>query len=63
MPDYTKTSRSALERMLGEKDAEIADLTADRKMLLERLREQIRTQLNASDEPLGGLLDTKAKPR
>jgi hypothetical protein len=63
MPDYTKMSRRALERMLGEKDAEIADLTADRKMLLERLREQIRTQLNASDEPLGSLLDTKAESR
>ena len=52
MADFRSWNKENLAQLAEHLMAENNALHADRKMLLERIREQIRAQLPASDEAL-----------
>lgn len=56
MADFRNWSKENLVQLAEHLMAENNALHADRKMLLERIREQIRAQLPTSDEALRGPL-------
>ena len=57
MADFRNWSKENLVQLAEQLMAENTALHADRKMLLERVREQIRAQLPTSDEALRGTLN------
>ena len=57
MADFQTWSKENLVQLAEQLLAENTALHADRKMLLERIREQIRAQLPTSDEALRGTLN------
>ena len=56
MADFRSWSKENLAQLAEHLMAENTALHADRKMLLERVREQIRAQLPTGDEALRGPL-------
>lgn len=56
MADFQTWSKENLVQLAEQLLAENKVLHADRRMLLERIREQIRAQLPTSDEALRGPL-------
>lgn len=56
MADFRSWNKENLAQLAEQLMAENNALHADRKMLLERIREQIRAQLPTSDEALRGPL-------
>ena len=56
MADFQTWSKENLVQLAEQLLAENTALQADRKMLLERVREQIRAQLPTGDEALRGPL-------